>query len=74
MVLVRDMPHIGKAACDRHLPGARQVEMAEAAHIAGKQHRLAFNDVHDFNPKVSQSNVAPDAFTIAVHFGISALM
>ena len=37
LVLVRDVPDIGVAARDAHLAGAGEIEMAEAADVAGER-------------------------------------
>ena len=69
LLLVRDVPDIGVMAGDRDLPGAGQIEMAEAPHIAGERAVRPVDFTHCY-----LSIVAPEAFTIAVHFGISALI
>ena len=64
-VLVGDVAHIGVTARDRHLAGARNVEMREAANLV--RQRAGVGRAH-------QSSRAPAACTTARHFGISALM
>ena len=66
-LLVRDVPDIGVVAGDGDLAGAGQIEMAQAPHIAGERAVRPVDFVHCY-----LSIVAPEAFTIAVHFGISA--
>ena len=67
IVLIRNVSDKGILAGDGDLAGAGQIEMADAPHIAGERAVRAVNLVHFY-----LSIVAPDAFTIACHFGISA--
>src|SRR5438105_3386598 len=46
MILVRQMPHIGMTPAHRHLSGTGEIEMPEAAHIAGERRGASFKDVH----------------------------
>jgi hypothetical protein len=63
---VRDVADIGVVAGDGDLSSAGQIEMTQAPHITGER------AVRTFNFHYYLSIVAPEAFTIAVHFGISA--
>src|SRR4029077_17818204 len=84
VLLVRDMPDISVRTGDGDLARAGQVEMAQAPHIA-REHAVRIGHGFSLRMILSEnrfplfgimrdylSTVAPEAFTIAVHFGISA--
>src|ERR1044072_1344750 len=68
-VLVGDVAHIGVMARNRHLTGARNIEMREAANVVRQCAGVGL-----VRSLAHQSSRPPAACTTARHLGISALM
>src|SRR5262249_53735179 len=73
MMRIGNVPDIGMRAADRDLPRPGEIEMPQAADVAGEH--LAFHCIHRVRSlRSTQSSLAPEALMIAVHFGISDLI
>ncbi len=71
---IGNVPDIGMGAADRDLPRPGEIEMTQAADVAGE--RLSFHCIHRVQSlrPTPQSSFAPEALMIAAHLGISDLI